>query len=155
MPGIHTLIVAHFQVGGRTNDLMLLDLSSWQWSQPALAGTAPSPRYRVNCAKEVGTKEHTHACPHPSPPAPPLTPPHPTVPSLPHFPCRQASAICVGHGNLLFVSSGRNNFVLEDLNVLDFMVGVDTQVCRAHKCGIRGWETEWLLPCPPSEQDVD
>ena len=98
--------------------------------------------------KEVGTKEHTHACPHPSPPAPPLTPPHPTVPSLPHFPCRQASAICVGHGNLLFVSSGRNNFVLEDLNVLDFMVGVDTQVCRAHKWGTRGLETEWLRPLP-------
>jgi hypothetical protein len=31
-------------IGGRTNDLFLLDLSAWQWSQPATAGTAPSPR---------------------------------------------------------------------------------------------------------------
>lgn len=66
-------------LGGRTNDLFLLDLSAWQWSQPATAGNAPSPR--------------------------------------------QASAICIGHGNLLFVHGGRNTFVLEDLHVLDFVVG--------------------------------
>lgn len=36
---------------------------------------------------------------------------------------RQASAVCIGHGNLLFVHGGRNNFVLEDLHVLDFVVG--------------------------------
>lgn len=31
-------------IGGRTNDLFLLDLGAWQWSQPAFSGTAPSPR---------------------------------------------------------------------------------------------------------------
>jgi len=31
-------------MGGRTNDLYVLDLSSWQWTQPATQGTAPSPR---------------------------------------------------------------------------------------------------------------
>lgn len=30
--------------GARLNDLYFLDLSSWQWSQPATSGTAPSPR---------------------------------------------------------------------------------------------------------------
>jgi hypothetical protein len=30
--------------GGRTNDLLLLELSGWTWSQPATTGTAPSPR---------------------------------------------------------------------------------------------------------------
>lgn len=42
------------------------------------------------------------------------------MPSLP--PCRQACALCIGHGNLLFVHGGRNNFVLEDLHVMDFVV---------------------------------
>lgn len=36
--------------------------------------------------------------------------------------CPQASAICIGHSNLLIVHGGRNNFVLEDLHVLDFVV---------------------------------
>lgn len=31
-------------IGGRTNDLWRLDLSSWQWSQPPSSGTSPSPR---------------------------------------------------------------------------------------------------------------
>jgi hypothetical protein len=30
--------------GGRTNDLLLLELSGWTWSQPTTTGTAPSPR---------------------------------------------------------------------------------------------------------------
>lgn len=30
--------------GGRANDLLLLELSGWTWSQPATTGTAPSPR---------------------------------------------------------------------------------------------------------------
>jgi hypothetical protein len=30
--------------GGRTNDLLLLELSGWTWSQPAITGTPPSPR---------------------------------------------------------------------------------------------------------------
>lgn len=30
--------------GGRTNDMLLLELSDWVWSQPATTGTAPSPR---------------------------------------------------------------------------------------------------------------
>lgn len=64
--------------------MFLLDLSSWQWSQPATAGTAPSPR--------------------------------------------QASAICIGHGNLLFIHGGRNNFVLEDLHVLDFVSKTWTEI---------------------------
>jgi hypothetical protein len=29
--------------------------------------------------------------------------------------------MCIGHGNLLFIHGGRNNFVLEDLHVLDFV----------------------------------
>ncbi len=29
---------------GRTNDLLLLELSGWTWSQPVTTGTAPSPR---------------------------------------------------------------------------------------------------------------
>jgi hypothetical protein len=29
---------------GRTNDLLLLELSGLTWSQPVLTGTAPSPR---------------------------------------------------------------------------------------------------------------
>lgn len=29
---------------GRCNDVLLLDLASWQWSRPLLTGTAPSPR---------------------------------------------------------------------------------------------------------------
>ena len=29
---------------GRCNDVLLLDLVSWQWSRPLLTGTAPSPR---------------------------------------------------------------------------------------------------------------
>ena len=28
----------------RFNDVHVLDLASWRWSQPALAGTGPSPR---------------------------------------------------------------------------------------------------------------
>jgi hypothetical protein len=39
----------------------------------------------------------------------------------------QASAVCIGHGNLLFVHGGRNNFVLEDLHALDFVV---SESCR-------------------------
>jgi hypothetical protein len=65
-------------IGGRTNDLFLLDLSVWQWSQPPFAGTSPSPR--------------------------------------------QAAAVAIGRGNLLVVHGGRNNFVLEDLYILDFVV---------------------------------
>jgi hypothetical protein len=30
--------------GGRTNDLLMLDLSTATWSQPGTSGTAPSPR---------------------------------------------------------------------------------------------------------------
>ncbi len=37
----------------------------------------------------------------------------------PHL--QQASAICIGHSNLLFIHGGRNNFVLEDLHVLNFV----------------------------------
>jgi hypothetical protein len=67
-------------IGGRTNDMFLLDLSAWQWSQPAFSGNAPSPR--------------------------------------------QACALCIGRGNLLFVHGGRNNFsLLEDLHCMDFVVG--------------------------------
>ncbi len=78
------LRVGGHAIGGRTNDLFLLDLSAWQWSQPAMAGTAPSPR--------------------------------------------QASAITICHGNLLFVHGGRNNFVLEDLHMLDFVVSLSNDM---------------------------
>jgi hypothetical protein len=30
--------------GGRTNDLLMLDLHACHWSQPVTSGTAPSPR---------------------------------------------------------------------------------------------------------------
>ena len=57
----------------------------------------------------------------------------PTVFSLVYDPRHfrpQASAVCIGHGNLLFVHGGRNNFVLEDLHMLDFVVGgVCTKSC--------------------------
>ena len=56
----------------------------------------------------------------------------------------------MGHGNLLFVSSGRNNFVLEDLNVLDFMVGVDASVELISMQSALVWNSPPLL-LPPSE----
>lgn len=34
----------------------------------------------------------------------------------------------IGHGNLLFIHGGRNNFVLEDLHVLDFMTKAWTEI---------------------------
>lgn len=63
--------------GGRSNELLWLDLSTWTWSQPTCSGTAPSPR--------------------------------------------SAPAIALGQGHYLFVSGGRNNFVLEDLVVCDLL----------------------------------
>ena len=36
--------------------------------------------------------------------------------------------MCIGHSNLLFIHGGRNNFVLEDLHVLDFVDKVWTEV---------------------------
>lgn len=64
--------------GARTNDLFMLDLSSWIWSQPPTSGTPPSPR--------------------------------------------SGAAMCVGNGHFLFIHGGRNNFVLEDLQILDLML---------------------------------
>ena len=64
--------------GSRSNDLHLLELSDWSWSQPNTSGTAPPPR--------------------------------------------SYAGACVGHGHYLFISGGRNNFVLEDLHVLDLFM---------------------------------
>lgn len=50
------VVFGGYAVGGRTNDLFVLDLSSWQWSQPATAGTAPSPRQvRASAQQRVHT----------------------------------------------------------------------------------------------------
>lgn len=46
------LRAAGHATGGRTNDLLLLELSGWTWSQPTTTGTAPSPR--SNAAITVG-----------------------------------------------------------------------------------------------------
>ena len=35
---------------------------------------------------------------------------------------RQSAALCIGNGNQMFVQGGRNNFVLDDLLMLDLMV---------------------------------
>jgi hypothetical protein len=74
--------------GGRTNDLLLLELSGWTWTQPNTSGTAPSPR---SCA-----------------------------------------AITVGNGHHLIIHGGRNNFVLDDMHVLDLLTRTWIDVSEAH-----------------------
>jgi hypothetical protein len=76
--------------GGRTNDLLLLELSGWTWTQPSTSGTAPSPR---SCA-----------------------------------------AITVGNGHHLIIHGGRNNFVLDDMHVLDLLTRTWIDVSCAHTC---------------------
>jgi hypothetical protein len=82
--------------GGRTNDLLLLELSGWTWTQPNTSGTAPSPR---SCA-----------------------------------------AITVGNGHHLIIHGGRNNFVLDDMHVLDLLTRtwIDVSDADAHTC-LRVW----------------
>lgn len=63
--------------GGRTNDLLLLELSAYAWSQPVTSGTAPSPRSNA--------------------------------------------AITVANGHYLIIHGGRNNFVLDDIHMLDLL----------------------------------
>ena len=43
------VVFGGYAMGGRTNDLYVLDLAQWQWSQPTTGGTAPSPRQVCAC----------------------------------------------------------------------------------------------------------
>jgi len=44
------VVFGGYAVGGRTNDLYVLDLTTWHWKQPTTAGTPPSPRQVRVCA---------------------------------------------------------------------------------------------------------
>lgn len=74
--------------GGRTNDLLLLELSGWTWNQPVTNGTAPSPRSN--------------------------------------------SAITVANGHYLVIHGGRNNFVLDDVHLMDLLTRSWMDVSQFH-----------------------
>jgi len=83
--GCGGLPAAGHATGGRTNDLLMLELSAWSWSQPSTSGTAPSPR--------------------------------------------SGAALTLGNGHYLIIHGGRNNFVLDDMHVLDLLTRTWIEVC--------------------------
>jgi hypothetical protein len=90
--------------GGRTNDLLMLELSAWSWSQPSTSGTAPSPR--------------------------------------------SGAALTLGNGHYLIIHGGRNNFVLDDMHVLDLLTRTWIEVGRC-LCVVDGsWA--WMPVAQPT-----
>eukprot|EP00798_Chlamydomonas_sp_ICE-L_P031206 gene31206-6355_t len=123
--------------GGRTaerkrlNDVYFLDLDSFTWYKPNTEGMAPTPREQAVATfwaghmvlfggNAIGGRTNDLylldlSAWQWSQPATSGTAPSP----------RQSSGICIGHGNLCFHAK---NFVLEDLNVLDFVTKTWTEI---------------------------